>query len=70
MLLFQQAASAGHTRAMINLANMYDYGDGVQKNGRLACTWSKQALDLGDLSAQQYYDKFKTRYEKAQLAVA
>lgn len=63
LFLFKQGAEAGHTRAMINLANMYGYGDGVDQDYKLAYEWAKRAWDIGDDNGKPLYEKFKTRYE-------
>jgi|GEM_PF-5027169 hypothetical protein len=63
LLLFKQGAESGHTRAMINLANMYGYGDGVTQDYKLAYEWAKRAWDTGDDNGKPLYEKFKTRYE-------
>ena len=63
LFLFKQGAEVGHTRAMINLANMYGYGDGVIQDYKLAYEWAKRAWDTGDDNGKPLYEKFKTRYE-------
>lgn len=50
-VLFSSAASAGHARAMMNLATMLEKGDGVVEDKPQALTWYQRAHQSGDQSA-------------------
>lgn len=45
-------AKQGSTTAMNNLANMYDQGQGVERDPRKAVSWLRKAAGLGDRVAQ------------------
>lgn len=64
--LFQQAAEAGHARAMINLANMFGYGDGVTQDYKQAYEWANKACEAGEANGKELYQKFKARYDASQ----
>ena len=49
---FQLAAEQGHTKAKIQLAELYSEGRGVAKNENEALKWYKLAAEQGDGSAQ------------------
>ena len=49
---FQLAAEQGHTKAKIQLAELYSEGRGVAKNKNEALKWYKLAAEQGDGSAQ------------------
>ncbi len=66
LTLFKIGAKAGHVRAMVNLANMYGYGDGVELDYKQAYKYAKKAWDAGDSASEELYKKFKTRYEAMQ----
>lgn len=57
--LFLKGAQKGHVRAMINLATMLEYGDGVSKNLTEALKWYKKAADVGDPKAREKYNKLQ-----------
>jgi TPR repeat protein len=45
-------AEAGDARAQIQVAGMYDVGEGVEENNALAVGWYRKAAKLGDTQAQ------------------
>lgn len=45
-------ADKGNTSAMVNLANMYEQGQGVEEDPVAAVEWLEKAADLGDSRAQ------------------
>jgi TPR repeat protein len=45
-------AERGNTSAMINIANMYEQGQGVEQDQQTALSWQRRAADLGDSRAQ------------------
>jgi hypothetical protein len=45
--LFRQAADLGDTHAMLELGNMFEYGEGVEKNYAEAKRWLSLAADRG-----------------------
>ncbi|MCP5364718.1 MAG: sel1 repeat family protein [Hyphomicrobiales bacterium] len=45
-------ADRGNTSAMINLANMYDHGQGVEKDPKQGLVWLERAAALQDPRAQ------------------
>ena len=52
LALYQQAAQAGHPRAMAVLGTMYREGQGVPKNAAQAVSWYTQAATAGNRGAQ------------------
>jgi len=50
--IWQGLADNGHTTAMINLANMFQQGQGVTEDQRHALTYVEKAAELGDKRAQ------------------
>jgi len=50
--IWQGLADKGHTTAMINLANMFQQGQGVTEDQRHALTYVEKAAELGDKRAQ------------------
>lgn len=49
---YKCAADKGNTKAMINLALMYDKGDGIARNDALATYWYKVAYGKGSITAE------------------
>ena len=49
--LFKRAAAAGVIEAQVNLANIYDAGDGVRSDFQAARYWYKRAIDQGSPEA-------------------
>jgi TPR repeat protein len=49
----QKAAKQGYADAQFILGNMYQEGDGVTKNTRLAMSWTKKAAEQGHVCAQE-----------------
>lgn len=45
--LFKKASAAGVVEAQVNLANLYDEGDGVEMDFGKARYWYKRAIKLG-----------------------
>ena len=58
---YTRAADQGHTGAQVNLADMYDRGEGVEQDQVLANTWYHRAAEQDDGEAQfilaRKYDK-------------
>jgi len=50
--IWQGLAEKGNTTAMINLANMFQQGQGVTENQRHALSYVEEAAQLGDKRAQ------------------
>lgn len=46
--LYKSAASLGHTESAYNVGFMYEYGEFVAENSRLAKDWYQRSCDLGD----------------------
>lgn len=46
--LWSKAAEAGNTQAMVNLARMYIYAEGVSEDYAKATEWYQKAIDAGD----------------------
>lgn len=50
-----QAAKAGNAEAQLNIASMYETGDGITNNNKKAFEWThaaaKQALDIANICA-------------------
>jgi uncharacterized protein len=44
---FQMAAKLGNPEAQVNLANMFDAGEGVEKDFKRAVYWYKRAVSHG-----------------------
>ena len=58
-----QLADKGNTSAMINLANMYEMGQGVPQDPTVAVAWLEKAAALEDARAQLHLG---VAYEKGQ----
>jgi len=58
---FQRAALQGHVRSMSNLANMLEYGDGVEKDLETALTWYQAAADQNWEGAHAKVQSVKTK---------
>ncbi len=50
--LWKALAERGNTTAMTNLANMYEQGQGVERDTAAAAEWLRRAAELGDRVAQ------------------
>lgn len=46
-LAFQRAAKLGNPQAQVNLGNLYDAGEGVEQDQKLAAYWYKHAIKNG-----------------------
>lgn len=46
-LAFQRAAKLGNPQAQVNLGNLYDAGEGVEQDRKLAAYWYKRAIKNG-----------------------
>jgi TPR repeat protein len=46
-LAFQRAAKLGNPQAQVNLGNLYDAGEGVEQDQKLAAYWYKRAIKNG-----------------------
>lgn len=73
--LFKQAATAGVIQAQVNLANIYDAGDGVGSDFQLARYWYKRAIRQGSLEAVynlgvSYLNRGDVRWARYWLLVA
>lgn len=51
-LTWQQLAERGNTTALINLANMFEQGQGITADQRQAFNYVRRAAELGDSRAQ------------------
>lgn len=52
LIWYQKAAEQGFITAQINLAYMYNDGDGVPKNDQQAVVWYRKAAEQGNAMAQ------------------
>lgn len=73
--LFLKAASEGVPEAQVNLANIYDEGDGVKRNFEKARYWYKHAIKHGAPEAAynlgvSYLNRGDTRWAKYWLITA
>jgi TPR repeat protein len=73
--LFLKAASMGNVEAQVNLANIYDDGDGVRSDFNKARRWYKQAISSGSLEAAynlgvSYLNRGDARWAKHWLNLA
>ena len=59
--LFIQSAEEGHTRAMVNLAHMYEKGWGVNPDLKQAYYWLQKASQAGDKAAEQRLQKLQPK---------
>ncbi len=62
--IWQKLAKKGNTTALINLANLFQQGMGVDENDRQALSYIRQAAELGDSRAQY---ELGIEYEKGDL---
>lgn len=62
--IWERLASKGNTTALINLANLFQQGMGVDENDMQALVYVQQAADLGDARAQY---ELGIEYEKGVL---
>lgn len=46
-LAFYRAAKSGNPQAQVNLANLYDAGEGVERDQKRAAYWYKRAITKG-----------------------
>lgn len=46
-LVFRKAAKLGNAEAQVNLANLYDSGEGVEQDRKRASYWYKRAINKG-----------------------
>lgn len=51
LLYLKQAAKEGSVQACLLIADMYEYGDGVQRDPGARLKWLESAGDLGDVGA-------------------
>ncbi|MGO4703926.1 tetratricopeptide repeat protein [Dyella sp. 2RAB6] len=75
MQLFKRAAIAGVIEAQVNLANVYDAGDGVRRNFETARYWYKRAISQGSPEAAynlavSYLNRDNFRWARHWLLVA
>ena len=73
--LFLKAASEGVPEAQVNLANIYDEGDGVKPDFEKARCWYKRAIKHGAPEAAynlgvSYLNRGDTRWAKYWLIIA
>lgn len=73
--LFKQAAAAGVIEAQVNLANIYDAGDGVRSDFQAARYWYRRAIDRGSSEAAynlavSYLSRDNSRWARYWLLVA
>lgn len=73
--LFKQAAADGVTEAQVNLANIYDAGDGVKRDFEAARYWYKRAIDQGSPEAAynlgiSYLNRDNFRWARYWLLIA
>lgn len=64
--IWESLAARGNTTAMINLANLFQQGMGVNEDDRQALEYIRQAAELGDARAQY---ELGIEYEKGILVV-
>lgn len=62
--IWEELAAKGNTTAIINLANMFEQGQGVTEDRKQAFTFRLQAAELGDARAQH---EVGLAYEKGTL---
>lgn len=73
--LFKRAAIAGVIEAQVNLANVYDAGDGVRSDFPAARYWYKRAIGQGSPEAAynlavSYLNRDRLRWARHWLLVA
>jgi TPR repeat protein len=73
--LFLKAASMGNVEAQVNLANIYDEGDGIKSNFDKARYWYKRAISAGSPEGaynlgMSYLNRGDVRWSKHWLNVA
>lgn len=49
---YTEVAEQGHSRAQLNLATLYEHGQGVARDQGKALTWLTKAASLGNADAQ------------------
>lgn len=59
--LWQPLADQGNTHVMFLIGEMYERGNGVQKNNTEALKWFRKAADQGDTYAQEQLGRFYER---------
>ncbi|MBB6242273.1 MULTISPECIES: tetratricopeptide repeat protein [unclassified Rhodanobacter] len=73
--LFLEAARLGNIQAQVNLANIYDEGDGLRKNFEKARFWYKKATSSGSAEAAynlgiSYKNRKNVRWSAYWLSIA
>jgi TPR repeat protein len=58
---FTVAAKQGHIRAIVNMANMLERGDGISKNLSEALFWYERAFMLGETSVSSVCESLRSQ---------
>lgn len=61
---YTKSAKNGNASAYNNLADLYERGDGCEKNLELALEYYKKSMDLGDNLGKINYKKMKKDFKK------
>ena len=70
VLWYKKAAEQGDTKAQLNLAVMYDSGEGVPENFVLAYKWANLAAARGSEKARELKSGVKKLMTREQIAEA